>query len=639
MTSKIVRANGTVLGYANIRSCVYSENVNSGDDLRPGCVASASINVEVYGSQTDAPAAGEELSYYQVDGEDETLIGIFYADPSIATKTTYKFTAYDAVSKLDVDYSARLSDIQEDFPMTLTELVQDACDVAGVDLDSTTFPMSTMTVNAFYADNLTCRNILSYAAEIACKFIRCNTDGELVFDWYTTVTDYSVYYTGDNTGEVEKIAYRLGGLSYANYFSPVVSSVSVKPMGATDSAYIYPSSITQVYATDSGTGQIVLHNLTAVDASSGVITLSGDFTATDNNGNITMEAQGGSDNSMVISGNLLLTDAAAATYNAVAQNIYTGMQTIPAYRAATISLFPFENPFRAGQIVSVEDIQGVSFTTVIMSMTTSADSATISSSGKRSLAVQTDSNVHQEIANLSANIVQIDKLKVSWADIQEAIIQYLKLYGDMSVYTDDTLATVAGSLGYKGLGFVEIDPITTLQYLSWTASGIFLKSGSNYLVVSPTDGLCISSELTLCDDLNLFGSLKIGTTDATYVGVSKDEEPVTDHLFFYQRGATATVNVFYDTDITASASGWQLIGIIDNSPVGTRAMVYTPSDIYFTGWDFAQTPPVPLAMKIGSQEFTPQPQTGFDFVYYYAPAAGNYQPRGTITYCNTPSGF
>ena len=58
MTSKIIRADG-VTELADIKSCVYAEKVNASVDLRPGCVASASIQVEAYGAQTDAPAEKE----------------------------------------------------------------------------------------------------------------------------------------------------------------------------------------------------------------------------------------------------------------------------------------------------------------------------------------------------------------------------------------------------------------------------------------------------------------------------------------------------------------------------------------------------------------------------------------------------
>ena len=43
--NKILLSNGTEL--ANVKSVSYKEVVNSGEDLRPGCVGSAQIVVDV----------------------------------------------------------------------------------------------------------------------------------------------------------------------------------------------------------------------------------------------------------------------------------------------------------------------------------------------------------------------------------------------------------------------------------------------------------------------------------------------------------------------------------------------------------------------------------------------------------------
>ena len=183
MVCKILRADGTT-ELTSIQTVTYHESVNADTDLRPGCVASSYIEVTCFGAQSDAPDVGEALMYYQVVGETETLIGIFYAEPSIPAKNSYSFVAYDAVHKLDADFSAWLSAHQDDFPYTGKQLVEQACTISGVMLGTSAWDHSTMSVNAWYADGLTCRNILQYAAEIACKFVRCNTSGEIIFDWY-----------------------------------------------------------------------------------------------------------------------------------------------------------------------------------------------------------------------------------------------------------------------------------------------------------------------------------------------------------------------------------------------------------------------------------------------------------------------
>ena len=389
MTSKIVRADLTVLD--NIRSVVYREQVNADTDLRPGCVASAYIEVECHGSQSDAPSAGEALTYYQVDGSgSETLIGVFYAEPSIPTRKTFKFTAYDAVAKMDVDFSAWLTAHQNDFPMSIYSLVSAACGVAGVTLGSASWPLSTQTVNAFYADNITCRAILQYAAEIACRFVRCNAAGEVIFDWYTVKSGYKIYPGSGSSGGVTYVPYKQGGMDYENYDTAALDAVCVHPVGEDDTAYIYPS-----------------------------------------------EASG---NALHVRNNALLYGASSSDMMAIAQNIYTEMRALGVYRPMTAKLFPSGNPFRAGDIVSVEDIQGVAFTSVVMGLTVSASEAIAQATGHRTYD-DAASSIQKALVQLAADIVRISKLKVDWAEIDTAVIDSLEANG---INADDI--TVTGTL-------------------------------------------------------------------------------------------------------------------------------------------------------------------------------------------------
>lgn len=398
MTSKIILSDGTT-ELTGIKSVVFHESVNSGRDIRPGCVGSAYIEVEVFGTQSGAVTAGEELTYYQVDGGgNETLIGKFYAEPTIATKKSYRFIAYDAASKLDADFSDWLSSNQNSFPMTVYALSVAACTVAGVTLGTASWPLSTQTVNAFYADGLTCRNILEYAAEIAGRFVRCNTAGNIIFDWYATNSTDSIHPGADQTGH---IAYRQDGLNYENYTTSALDRVAVYPSGTEDAAYIYPANVS-------------------------------------------------SGNTLAISGNLLLTGASAATYNAVAQNVYGVMSALGVYRPMTVSLFPGENPFRAGEIVSVTDSQGVSFRSVLTGMTVSASDAILESAGNETLENRS-SNLERTIANLSNDIVQINKLKVGYAEIDEAVIDSLEVNGvDGNWINANSISTDKLSVGQGG---------------------------------------------------------------------------------------------------------------------------------------------------------------------------------------------
>ena len=360
--------NVTELG--NVKSVVFSETVNSDVNLRPGCVASASIEVEVFNTQANAVAAGDVVYYYQNDKNNTTtLIGQFNCEPSIKTKNSYRFVAYDNAQKLNADFSQWLRANQSNFPKTVKQLVQQACTIAGVTLGSTSWPLSTQNVQAFYADGLTCRDIISYAAEIACKFVRCHTDGKLYFDWYTTNSNSIAPSAGTN-----QYAYKQDGLTYANFTTTALARVAVHPSGEDDVAYIYPVNVT-------------------------------------------------SGNTLDIKDNLLLTGADASFYNSVAQTVYTAMSALGTYRPMTASLFPRENPFRAGDIVSVTDSQSVTFTAPITGQTVSNSAATLESVGNETY---TDySGSAKGLTQLASDIVRINKLKVGWAEIDNAIVNYL----------------------------------------------------------------------------------------------------------------------------------------------------------------------------------------------------------------------
>ena len=495
MTSKILRADGTT-ELTRIKSVVYTESVNAGDGLRPGCVASASIEVEVFGSQSSAPVSGEALTYYQVDQNgNETLVGTFYAEPSIPTRNTYKFVAYDAVSKLDKPFSDRLTAIQNDFPMTIYDIVTEACNYAGVTLASVSWPLSTQTVNAFYADGLTCRNILQYAAEIAGRFVRCNSNGQIIFDWYAINETNSIHPGSTQTGY---IAYKQDGLTYDNYSVLSVDAVAIRPANTEGAAYIYPSTFADVVATDpNGDGNVILTNLTVTDDGNGNLYLSVGATDTNNDGNVTITQSASASNTLIIGNNLLLTDATETFYMAVAQNLYNVMSALPTYRHAEVRLFTGENPFRAGQFVSVTDIQGVSFVTPVFDMKVSAEAATLRSSGKETYDSESGSgNVQKELKNLFSNLVRLDRLKVNWADIQEAIIQYLKLYGTMTVYTDSSLTTKGGDLGYvtgsnsfgNGIVIQRLDEYRDALDLYTYVKGGTVVAGENAVFIGYTPG-------------------------------------------------------------------------------------------------------------------------------------------------------
>ena len=402
--------NTTELDY--VKSVTYKEAVNADVDIRPGCVGSASIEVEVYDTQANAVSAGDVVYYYQVDANNtQTLIGEFICEPMIKTKASYKFTAYDNASKLDADFSQWLRENLSYFPMTIYDLVSAACTVAGVTLGSPSWTFSTDNVNGFYTSNITCRDILSYAAELACCYVRCHSDGQLYFDWFSSNSNTIAPSVGTN-----QYAYKADQLNYANYTTTALARAAVHPNGYEDVAYVYPTGVT-------------------------------------------------SGNTIHILNNLLLTNAESTFYESVAQNIYTVMSALGTYRPMTVDLFCKENPFRAGDVISVTDSQSVTFTTIITKMTTSSSGAHLESTGYQeygdeadtaktitqiassvretnALANQADSTAREAISGL-------EELDLSVSEAWQTFSSELDLKANVSQLelTEQTLATLQDQYG------------------------------------------------------------------------------------------------------------------------------------------------------------------------------------------------
>ena len=184
LRNKLVRSDGSIIDSSVIISCEFSEEVNSDNNLTVGDVTSSELMVEIL--STVQVEQDEMLTYYIIENDVETLIGQFKVErPTIASRTSVKFSAYDNVIKLERLFSDWLILNQNMFPMTLLELVQHACAYCGVTLATTDFPHADLSVKAFYSDGLTSRQIISWAGAIAGRFIRANTQGEIEFAWYT----------------------------------------------------------------------------------------------------------------------------------------------------------------------------------------------------------------------------------------------------------------------------------------------------------------------------------------------------------------------------------------------------------------------------------------------------------------------
>ena len=353
-----------------VKSLTLHTAVNSGQEFTIGSAFSDYIEAEIWADPGGSLqiTAGDALTYYrQDDAGNRTKVGVFYAEKPTRTKrNSYKVTAYDTMSKLDADFSGWLHANQAQFPKTIWQLVQLACQRAGVALASSSLPINgSYSVQAFYADDLTCRQIISWAAEAAGCYAHMNADGKLQFLTYSDKRS-TAKITPD--GASNSTAYYADSLSYEDYTVKAIEKVQIRQSDS-DVGVIYPDSTTAT-------------------------------------------------NTYAVQGNLLLTTGTEANLKTVAQNLYNVLKSVT-YTPCKVAV-PSGSGLACGQIVHVKDARGREFDTYLMSATISSGKASFESVGSASRESSSAVN-SQSYKNLTGKMLEIktsvDGLEVKASDL------------------------------------------------------------------------------------------------------------------------------------------------------------------------------------------------------------------------------
>lgn len=353
-----------------VKSLTLHTAVNAGQEFTIGSAFSDYIEAEIWADPGGSLqiTAGDALTYYrQDDAGNRTKVGVFYAEKPTRTKrNSYKITAYDTMSKLDADFSGWLRANQAQFPKAIWQLVQLACQRAGVTLASSSLPINgSYSVQAFYADDLTCRQIISWAAEAAVCYAHMNADGKLQFLTYTDKRS-TAKITPD--GASNSTAYYADSLSYEDYTVKAIEKVQIRQSDS-DVGVIYPDSTTAT-------------------------------------------------NTYAVQGNLLLTTGTEANLKTVVQNLYNVLKNVT-YTPCKVSV-PSSSGLACGQIVHIKDARGREFDTYLMSATISSGKASFESMGSASRESSSAVN-SQSYKNLTGKMLEIktsvDGLEVKASDL------------------------------------------------------------------------------------------------------------------------------------------------------------------------------------------------------------------------------
>jgi len=459
-------AAGTV-GQNAILSLTCTETVSKTTDLCPGAACSNKLEITIWVEPgTDLPiTSGTRLTHYRETSGQRTLAGTYWAvKPTSQTRNTYKIYAYDAVSLLDGVQSTWLRSIQDQFPMTLWKFAGLVAQRCGVTIVNSSLPRNgTYLVQAFYADNLTGRQLLAWVAEASCTFLRATSDGKIEFAWYTN------YSTSQSIGPT---VYIRDGLSHDKFQTAPVVKVQIR-QSDDDVGVLYPSD-------ESGS------------------------------------------NALVIQGNLLLTSATAEALKPVAQAIFETMQgvTYTPLKVTVPADFPLPAP---GNIVSVTDARGNVLSSYIMNRTISGQQVTLESTGNATRDGTAAVN-EQSYKNLTGKMLEIktsvDGLEVKASDLTGKYTDLkATVDGLSSEVKKDTKITGGGNLilgsesfknaklqgnavsgssvTYNDTGSVTVTNANSNRYFHWqtvnehVSAGVTLCLSVMYKPVSGTDELCM----------------------------------------------------------------------------------------------------------------------------------------------------
>ena len=457
-----------------VKSLTLHTAVNAGQEFTIGSAFSDYIEAEIWADPGGSLqiTAGDALTYYrQDDAGNRTKVGIFYAEKPTRTKrNSYKVTAYDTMSKLDADFSGWLHANQAQFPKTIWQLVQLACQRAGVALASSSLPINgSYSVQAFYADDLTCRQIISWAAEAAGCYAHMNADGKLQFLTYTDKRS-TAKITPD--GASNSTTYYADSLSYEDYTVKAIEKVQIRQSDS-DVGVIYPDSTTAT-------------------------------------------------NTYAVQGNLLLTTGTEANLKSVVQNLYNVLKNVT-YTPCKVAV-PSSSGLACGQIVHVKDARGREFDTYLMSATISSGKASFESVGSASRESSSAVN-SQSYKNLTGKMLEIktsvDGLEVKASDLTGKYTDLkATVDGLSSEVKKDTKITGGGNLilgsesfrnaklggnaiggssaTYNDTGSATVTNAGSNRYFIFNTGGARITKGVTlclsvmYKPISGTDGLCLS---------------------------------------------------------------------------------------------------------------------------------------------------
>lgn len=310
-----------------LQSVTVTQSVNTGEELTLGSACACELQAELitpYGGLS--LAAGDAVTLFRMDEEENRQqMGVFYLEkPVRSTSHTMTLTAYDVVSRLDKDLTQWLAKLDQ-WPYSVQAFAHMVCAQCGLTLAEEELPNGDFYIEPFAGESITGRRLMQWLGQITGRFCRAKADGSLEFAWYTP--NETIAITPEE--EENSIFYYQGELEYADFTVAPVEKVQLR-QGSEDVGTVWPD-------------------------------------------------EPGEENTYIIENNPMLAAQNSETLVEVAKTLFAQLQTV-SYTPCRVAI-PAAPEIRAGDILTVTDANGKTFTTWVMKKTSNGQRDTLESTG------------------------------------------------------------------------------------------------------------------------------------------------------------------------------------------------------------------------------------------------------------------
>lgn len=445
---------------SGIKSLRYQGDCNTSQDMRFGVCLSESVEIEWFNDAV-VPVRGNHLKVEIQNSLDNawTNYGKFKVDRVEKHDITSTVYAYDSTHDLDVDFSARLKELNDNgaFPMSVTDLVLEALETAGLvrTLSIPSMAFAAPVIKAFYSNNITCKDIVLAFSAMTCTIAessfnargsqsqtwRDGGDGISFEPYYDMSSYYNIVVSGDYTPGTP-VRCKENGI-YA-------SEESAPP----------PNELAIINSVGETLGQRINH---PSYQSANVYQITGNILV---------------DNTISTGESYTWNDIASEAYASAVPDdldITREYQWVPC--SLRLDMFPFEFPFKAGDYARFIDASGTRRRVRMMHVTIDESSATISCGGNKSY--ETSQDQYKTLGEQNTtNMVNIEEIR----RIREVVGPYepylaaeeSHAVGDYFIWMNQlakcTVAITAGDTIAVGTNVVTTDIVSELGGSSgdWT---------------------------------------------------------------------------------------------------------------------------------------------------------------------------